>query len=150
MSESGSLGMFKGEYNHIIDAKGRLIIPARFREGLGERFVVTRGLDECLWIYGAEDWNKLEEKLTSLPITNPTARKLNRFLLGSAAECELDKMGRILLPQPLRQTAGLQKDVVLTGVGNKIEIWDKERWDAANTLTEEDMGDFASLEGFGI
>ncbi len=142
--------MFKGLYNHIIDTKGRLIIPAKFRDELGDTFVVTKGLDSCLWIYAMEDWKKLEEKLISLPITNPTARKLNRYIIGSALEVELDKMGRILLSQPLRKAVGLEKEVVLTGVGNKIEIWDKERWEEINSLTDEDIESFESLEGFGI
>ena len=141
--------MFIGEYNHTIDTKGRLIIPAKLREDLGERFVVTKGLDGCLSIYAMNEWHALEEKIHALPLTNPSARKFSRFILAGAAECEFDKMGRILLPQVLRQAAGLQKEVVLIGVGSRIEIWDKEKWTAANTY--DDMSEVAeNLEGLGI
>lgn len=141
--------MFIGEYNHTIDTKGRLIIPAKLREGLGDRFVVTKGLDGCLSIYAMNEWHALEEKIHALPLTNPSARKFSRFILAGAAECELDKMGRVLLPQVLRQAADLQKEVVLIGVGSRIEIWDKEKWTAANTY--DDMSEVAeNLEGLGI
>ena len=142
--------MFIGEYNHTIDTKGRLIIPAKLREGLGDRFVVTKGLDGCLSIYAMDEWHALEEKIHAFPLTNPSARKFSRFILAGAAECELDKMGRILLPQVLRQAAGLQKEVALIGVGSRIEIWDKEKWTAANTY-DDDMSEVAeNLEGLGI
>ena len=141
--------MYIGEYNHTIDAKGRLIVPVKFREQLGDKFVVTKGLDGCLSVYDMNAWNVLEEKLSSRPMTNPSARKLSRFMLAGASECELDKMGRILIPQVLRSTADLEKDVVLVGVGTKIEIWDKNKWTEANSY--DDMSEIAeSLEGFGI
>lgn len=120
--------MFMGEYSHSIDTKGRLIIPTRFREILGDEFVVTRGLDGCLFVYPNSDWKNLEEKLRTLPLTNSNARKLTRFFLAGATICELDKQGRILLPQTLREFAHLEKDVILTGISNRIEIWDKELW----------------------
>lgn len=141
--------MYIGEYNHTIDTKGRLIVPVKFREQLGDKFVVTKGLDGCLSLYDMNAWNILEEKLSSLPMTNPSARKLSRFMLAGASECELDKMGRILIPQVLRNAASLEKDVVLVGVGTKIEIWDKSKWNEANSY--DDMSEIAeSLEGFGI
>ncbi|MDO4265606.1 MAG: division/cell wall cluster transcriptional repressor MraZ [Eubacteriales bacterium] len=143
--------MFKGEYNHTIDTKGRLIIPAKLREGLGDHFVVTRGLDGCLSIYAMPEWEKLEEKLQNLPLTNANARKFSRYMLSGAVDCEFDKMGRILLPQVLRQAASLEKDVVLIGVGSRIEIWNRDKWAAENELTEEEMSDLGgNLEGLGI
>lgn len=122
--------MFMGEYNHTIDTKGRLIIPSKFRESLGEEFVVTKGLDGCLFVYGNEEWSKFEEKLTTLPLTSTDARKFVRFFLAGAASVELDKQGRILLPANLRTHANLEKDTVLIGVASRIEIWSKERWDS--------------------
>ena len=119
--------MFMGEYNHTIDAKGRLIIPSRFRELLGEEFVLTRGLDGCLSIYPMDEWAAFEEKLRALPLTNKDARTFSRFFVAGATTCQLDKQGRILVPQTLRQFAGLEKDVVLTGNLNRIEVWSKEK-----------------------
>ncbi|MCD8077489.1 MAG: division/cell wall cluster transcriptional repressor MraZ [Lachnospiraceae bacterium] len=141
--------MFMGEYNHSIDAKGRLIMPARFREQLGETFVVTQGLDGCLFVYANEEWKLFEEKLKQLPLTNASARKFSRYFLAGAIQCEVDKQGRILLPAKLRAAAGLEKDVVLAGVGERIEIWDRERWEENSTY--EDMDVIAeNMEGLGI
>lgn len=119
--------MFMGEYNHTIDAKGRLIIPSKFRELLGEEFVLTRGLDGCLYIYPMDEWESFEMKLRSLPLTNKNARTFSRFFVAGATTCELDRQGRILVPQTLREFAGLEKDVVLTGNLNRIEVWSKEK-----------------------
>ncbi len=141
--------MFMSEYNHTIDAKGRLIIPSKFREVLGEEFVVSKGMDGCLFVYANEDWNAFEQKLTSLPLINKEARKFARFFLAGAAQVELDKQGRILLPAQLREFAGLDKDVVLVGVGSRIEIWSKDKWEAINE--DEDMDDIAAaMEGLGL
>ena len=129
--------MFMGEYNHTIDAKGRVIVPSKFREALGDAFVVTKGLDGCLFAYDNEEWAAFEEKLKSLPITNKDARQFVRFFLAGATEAEVDKQGRILLPGSLREFAALLKDVVLIGVGSRIEIWSKERYDG--TASYEDM-----------
>ena len=118
--------MFMGEYNHTIDAKGRLIIPSKFREILGDVFVVTKGLDGCLFVYDNEEWKRFEEKLRALPITNKEARQFVRFFLAGAAEVEVDKQGRILLPNVLREFAQINKDVALLGVGSRIEIWKSE------------------------
>ena len=120
--------MFMGEYNHTVDAKGRLIVPAKFREALGEEFVVTKGLDGCLFVYPMEEWKNIEEKFRNIPLTTKDARKFSRFFFSGAATCEVDKQGRILIPTVLREFAGLQKDAVLAGVVNRIEIWSKERW----------------------
>ena len=133
--------MFMGEYNHTIDAKGRLIVPSKFRESLGDVFVVTKGLDGCLFVYDNEEWNVFEEKLKSLPLTNKDARTFVRFFLAGAAEVEVDNQGRILVPGVLREFAGLKKDVVLIGVASRIEIWDRERFDGAAVY--EDMDEIA-------
>ena len=120
--------MFMGEYSHTIDAKGRLIIPSKFREQLGEEFILTKGLDGCLSIFPQDEWKVFEEKLKALPLTNKNARTFSRFFVSSATSCELDKQGRILVPSTLREFAGLEKDVVLTGIITRIEIWSKEKW----------------------
>ena len=133
--------MFMGEYNHTIDAKGRLIVPSKFRESLGDTFVVTKGLDGCLFVYDNEEWNAFEEKLKSLPITNKEARQFVRFFLAGAAEVEVDKQGRILIPNVLREFAGLAKDVALVGVGSRIEIWSRERFE--DTAAFDDMDEIA-------
>ncbi len=141
--------MFMGEYNHTVDAKGRLIVPSKFREQLGDEFVVTKGLDGCLFVYENTEWKILEEKLKKLPLPNANARKINRFFLAGAALCEVDKQGRILLPAVLREFAGIEKDAVMVGVGNRIEIWSKESWMSANVY--DDMDEIAeSMEGFEI
>ncbi len=141
--------MFMGEYNHTVDAKGRLIVPSKFREQLGEEFVVTKGLDGCLFVYENSEWKALEEKLHALPLTNANARKFSRFFLAGATACEVDKQGRILLPAVLRDFAKIDKEAVLVGVGSRIEIWSKEQWNASNTY--DDMEEIAeNMEGLGI
>ena len=137
--------MFMSEYNHTVDAKGRLIIPSKFREALGEEFVVSKGMDGCLFVYANDDWNAFEQKLTSLPLINKEARQFARFFLAGAATVELDKQGRILLPAALREFAGLDKDVVLVGVGSRIEIWRREKWE--DMSADADMDDIASAMG---
>jgi MraZ protein len=141
--------MFMGEYSHTIDPKGRLIIPSKFRELLGEEFILTKGLDGCLSIYPQTEWAILEEKLRALPLTNKNARTFSRFFVAGACSCELDKQGRILIPQTLREYAGLEKDVVLTGNLNRIEIWDKETWVKNNNY--DDMDSIAeAMQSMGI
>lgn len=135
--------MFIGEYNHTIDAKGRLIVPSKFRESLGEEFVVTKGLDGCLFVYPMEEWNEFTEKLRELPLTKKDARQFSRFFLAGAASCEVDKQGRILIPAVLREFAELEKDAVLVGVSSRIEIWSKANWEAVNDTSDEDMEDIA-------
>ena len=124
--------MFMGRYNHTIDPKGRLSIPSKYREILGDEFVVSKGMDGCLFVYANEDWKVFEEKLASLPLINPEARQFARFFLSGAQYVTVDKQGRILMPQDLRDFAGLEKDVVLAGMGGRIEIWSLERWQANN------------------
>ena len=143
--------MFMGEYNHTIDAKGRLIVPAKFREALGDEFVVTKGLDGCLFVYSNSEWNAFEEKLRTLPLTNKNARQFTRFFLAGAAACEVDKQGRILLPQVLRESAKLEKDVVLVGVASRIEIWSKEVWEESVNTYDTDMDEVAeNMENLGF
>ena len=124
--------MFMGRYNHTIDPKGRLSIPSKYREVLGDEFVVSKGMDGCLFVYANEEWKVFEEKLASLPLINPEARQFARFFLSGAQSVTVDKQGRILMPQDLRDFAGLEKDVVLAGMGSRIEIWSLERWKANN------------------
>lgn len=143
--------MFKGEYNHSIDAKGRVIVPAKFRERLGDTFVVTKGLDGCLYGYTNEDWQEFEDKLAGLPLTNKDSRQFVRFFMAGAADVEVDKQGRILLPAVLREFAALDKDVVLVGVSKRIEIWDKDRWNGVTELYDNNMDEVAAnLDSIGI
>lgn len=133
--------MFKGEYSHNIDAKGRMIVPSKFREQLGDTFVATKGLDECLFIYSNEEWARIEERFRDLPLTSKNARKFLRFFFAGAIDCEVDKQGRILIPANLREYAGLEKEIVSVGVFSRVEIWSKERWQSDNTY--EDMNEIA-------
>lgn len=143
--------MLTGEFNHSIDVKGRLIIPSKFREILGEDFVITKGLDGCLFVYPQEEWKTFENKLRTLPLTNKDARTFTRFFLGSAVDGGLDKQGRVLISLALRNFAGLDKEVVLVGVLDRIEIWDKAKWDEKNAAVEENMDDIAShMEDLGL
>ena len=120
--------MFIGEYEHSIDAKGRVIMPVKLRDDIGERFIITKGLDGCLFAYSQNEWTNFEEKLKSLPLTNKNARDFVRFFLSGAVECEIDKQGRFLIPANLREYATLEKDAVIIGVGTRIEIWNKANW----------------------
>ncbi len=120
---------FMSEYNHTIDAKGRLIIPVKYRDGLGETFVVTRGIDGCLFFYTENEWQAIMNKLNELRMTNKKAREFTRFLLGGATEVELDSQGRILVPAFLREYADLEKEVILVGMGNHIEVWSKAKYE---------------------
>ena len=139
---AGDCVMFMGEYNHTVDAKGRLIVPAKFRDQLGDEFVVTKGLDGCLFVYTLEEWHNIEEKFKNISMTSKDARKFSRFLFAGAASCELDRQGRILLPPALREYANLTKEVVLVGVLSRVEIWDKNRW-LENTYDEDEMDEIA-------
>lgn len=141
--------MFIGEFQHNVDDKGRLIIPAKFRNQLGDKLMVTRGLDGCLFGYAENDWNELVEKTQALSLTKKDARAFARFLFAGATECEFDKQGRINIPTPLRDHAKLAKACVIVGVSDRFEIWDAVKWQDYNTATEanideisEAMGDF--------
>ncbi|MGE7985924.1 division/cell wall cluster transcriptional repressor MraZ [Lysinibacillus fusiformis] len=141
--------MFMGEYQHSVDAKGRLIVPAKFREALGEAFVVTRGLDNCLFGYPMNEWRKLEEKLKDLPMTKKDTRAFARFFFSGATEVEIDKQGRINIPATLIQHAHLVKECVVLGVSNRIEIWAKDAWEAYFSESEQSFNEIAeNMIGF--
>lgn len=131
-----------GEYGHNIDRKGRLIMPAKFREELGEHVVVTRGLDGCLYVYTTEQWMEVYEKLSTLPSTNKNARWYQRMVLSKAAECEMDGQGRILIPSSLTSLAELKKECLIIGMANHLEIWSKERWE---NVEQEQMDQFEEV-----
>ncbi len=128
ITEGWGATMFMGEYQHSVDVKGRIIMPSKFREELGDPFVVTRGLDNCLFVYPMNEWNALENKLKALPLTKSDARAFVRFLFSGATECEGDKQGRIMIPANLRNHAKIDKEVVVIGVSNRVEIWSSELW----------------------
>ncbi len=120
--------MFIGEYEHNVDAKGRIIMPAKLREDIGDKFIITKGLDGCLFAYSLVEWANFEEKLKALPLAQKNARNFVRFFLSGAVECEIDKQGRFLIPANLREHAGLDKEIVIIGVGTRLEIWNREVW----------------------
>lgn len=145
--------MFMGEYTHSIDAKGRIILPADFRQELGVTFIITKGFDKCLFLYGQQAWEELAAKLRSLPISKPEARAVNRFFFSGARTLECDKQGRFLIPANLRNHAqiALKQDVILTGVDNRIEVWSKDNWNVYNGEVEPDVTTIAaSLAELGI
>lgn len=143
--------MFMGEFQHNIDTKGRIIVPAKFREELGDSFVITRGLDKCLFAYPMDEWKLLEEKLKKLPLTKKDARAFTRFFFSGAVECEIDKQGRINIPQPLRNYAALDKECVVIGVSNRIEFWANESWEDYFNDSEESFAEIAeNLMDFDI
>lgn len=141
--------MLIGEFEHSLDAKGRLIMPAKLRETIGDKFVVTKGLDGCLFAFSLMEWANFEEKLKSLPLSNRNSREFTRFFLSGATECEIDKQGRFLIPINLRESANLQKEVVIIGVGTRIEIWDKEKWNSYNdeNISVEDIAENMTMLG---
>ncbi len=120
--------MFTGEYHHTLDGKGRVIIPSRLREGLGDQFVITRGLDHCLFAYPNSEWVRLEQKMKNLPLTKRDSRAFKRLFFSGAMEVEADKQGRILIPQNLRDYAGIEKDIMFIGVSDRVEIWNESAW----------------------
>lgn len=151
MYEGGAEYMFMGEFQHNIDTKGRIIVPSKFREELGATFVVTRGLDQCLFAYPMTEWKILEEKLKKLPLTKRDARAFTRFFFSGAIECEIDKQGRINIPQTLRTYASLEKECVIIGVSNRIEIWSHSNWETYVTESEESFAEIAeNLMDFDI
>lgn len=128
--------VFIGEHFHTIDSKGRMIVPSKFRDELGESFIVTKGLDNCLFVYPQNEWKQFEEKLRTLPLTSRDARAFVRLFFSGATECSLDKQGRINLPANLRQHAKIDKEVVTIGVSTRVEIWSKEEWNRYNDSEE--------------
>ncbi|MGE6631286.1 division/cell wall cluster transcriptional repressor MraZ [Bacillus sp. NPDC077027] len=143
--------MFMGEYQHTIDTKGRMIVPAKFRDDLGEQFVLTRGLDHCLFGYPMSEWKLIEEKLKALPLTKKDARAFTRFFFSGAVECELDKQGRINIASNLLQYAKLEKECVVIGVSNRIELWSKSIWEQYTEEQEDSFAEIAeNMIGFDI
>ncbi len=135
--------MFTGEYQHAIDNKGRVIIPSRFRDELGTSFMVTKGLEDCLFVYSFEEWKNASAQIRQLSFTKSDARSFSRIFFSGACEVELDKQGRILLPANLRLYAGLDKDIYIIGVMSRVEIWDKEKWLSYSEATAAAYGDIA-------
>lgn len=130
--------MFMGEFEHSLDIKQRLIVPSRFRDGLGDRFILTRGLDSCLFAYPMAEWAIIEAKLETLPLTKADARAFSRLFFSGATECEVDKQGRIVLPSNLRQHAKIDRELVVIGVSTRVEIWAKEIWQEYSGGAERD------------
>ena len=135
--------MFMGEYQHSLDDKGRVTIPAKFRELLGTSFVATRGLDSCIFVYPMAEWEIMEQKLKSLPLMKSDARAFSRFFFSGATECQWDKQGRVNLPPNLRQHAKLDKDCMILGVSNRVEIWNKELWEQYFGQSEDSFNEIA-------
>lgn len=143
--------MFLGEYQHSLDSKGRITIPAKFREQLGEKFVVTKGLENCIFLYPLQEWQTIEEKLKTLPLTRADVRSFARFFFSGASEMEIDKQGRTVLPGSLREYASIDKDVIVIGVGARAEIWAVENWEKYIESAEASYEDIAaSLVDLGI
>lgn len=132
-----------GEYHHNMDDKNRVIVPSKFREKLGETFVITRGLENCLFVYSTEDWERIVKKLESLPFTRKDARKFMRFFLSGATNLEFDKQGRITISSPLLSHANINKECVIIGVGERVEIWGLEEWEKFFDDSKEDISDIA-------
>ena len=141
--EKWGIFMFMGEYHHTIDEKGRIIIPSKFREDLGEKFIITRGIENCLFVYSLPSWEKITNKLESLPFTKKDARHFVRFFLSGATTAEFDKQGRVNITSPLISYANLQKDCVVIGTGDRLEIWSQEDWNAFFDSASSNMSDIA-------
>jgi len=141
--EWGESGMFLGEYQHSIDDKGRIIIPAKFREALGSDFIITRGLDNCLFVYPRSEWTQLEQKIKSLPSMAANARAFSRLLFAGASECEWDKQGRVNVPSHLREYAKLEKECTVIGVSTRVEIWNKTLWEQYSRASQESFNEIA-------
>ena len=139
--------MFIGEYSHNLDDKGRLAIPVKFRDQLRRGAVVTRGLDNCLFLYTRTEWGKLAEKLAALPISQSNSRAFARLMLAGAMDIDVDKQGRVILPEYLRKFASLKKELVLAGLYNRIEIWDASNWETYKGQTEAESGNIAERMG---
>lgn len=139
--------MLIGEYNHSLDPKKRLAIPSKFRKELGDGAVVTRGLDNCLFVFPRSRWDELAGQLAKLPLAQQNARSLARLFLSSAAEVEFDGLGRILIPEPLKRYAGLERDVVVAGVYNRLELWDRKKWQGYQARLEKDSDNIAEKLG---
>lgn len=140
--------MLIGEYEHSLDAKGRLIMPAKLREDIGEKFIVTKGLDGCLFAFSQKEWEVFEQKLRALPVSNKNARDFSRFFFAGAIECEIDKQGRFLISSNLREFAQLEKDVVIIGMNSRLEIWSKEKWQQCDdNISADEIAENMSMLG---
>ena len=143
--------VFIGEYQHSIDVKGRIAVPAKFRGNLAKGAVVTKGLDQCLFLYPKQEWKKLADKLANLPISKANSRAFSRLMLAGAMEVDIDKQGRMLVPEYLRQYAGMDKQVIVVGLYNRLELWDSAKWDSYKQDTEAKSGDIAeALDDLGV
>ena len=143
--------MFLGEYQHSLDSKGRITVPSRFREQLGDKFVATKGLDNCIFLYPMEEWKTIEEKLKSLPFTRADVRSFARFFFSGASEMEIDRQGRTLMPINLREYASIDKDLIIIGVGSRIEIWSAANWGKYTLEAESSYEEIAeSMVDLGI
>jgi len=141
--EKWGISMFMGEYHHSLDEKGRIIIPSKFRDELGESFVLTRGLENCLFVYAMNEWNKIVDNLKKLPFTKKDARNFTRFFLSGATVVELDKQGRINISSPLVNYANLEKECIIVGVNDRLEIWSKDKWENFFNENSENLSDIA-------
>lgn len=139
--------MLLGEYKHSLDAKGRIAIPAKFRDKVGAGAIITRGLDSCLFIFAEKEWQTLVQKIVALPLSQANSRAFGRLMLAGATDAELDKQGRILIPDYLRKFANLKKQAVVTGLYSRMEIWDEERWEKYKAKTESASEDIAEQLG---
>ena len=140
--------MLIGEYEHSLDAKGRLIMPAKLRADMGERFIVTKGLDGCLFAFSQKEWENFETKLKTLPLSDKNARNFVRFFLSGATECEIDKQGRFLIPNNLRIAANLEKEAIIIGVGTRLEVWNKATWEKCDEdISADEIAENMSLLG---
>ena len=142
--------MLIGEYQHALDIKNRMIVPSKLREDLGNNFVITKGLDGCLYAYPLEEWKILQEKLKTLPLTNKDARAFVRFFFAGACEVEMDKQGRGLIPQNLKEYAGIEKEIVSIGVLTRVEIWSKEKWKEYNDSNVDYQSIAEKMSDLGI
>ncbi len=143
--------MFRGSYEHTVDAKGRVSVPSKFREIIADRYdgslVLTMDFDQCLTVYPLEEWEKLEEKIRTLPMMKQEVKDFMRYVFSTATECELDKQGRILIPPVHRDRAGISKNVILVGIMTKIEIWDAKAWEARNSQNGDKIGEALAALG---
>jgi len=135
--------MFIGEYAHNLDDKGRLAIPIKFRQDFSKGAIVTRGLDNCLFLYTKDEWQKLADKLATLPISKANTRAFSRLMLAGAMDVDLDKQGRVILPEYLRSFASIKKKTVVAGLYSRLEIWDQTKWESYKKGTEKDSGKIA-------
>jgi len=139
--------MFIGEFTHNLDVKGRIAIPVKFRDKVSGGAIITRGLDHCLFVFTNKEWETLAQKLIALPMAQANSRAFSRLMLAGAMDVELDKQGRILIPDYLREYAGLKKEIVVAGIYNRMEIWDKDKWNEYKTKTESESDEIAEKLG---